>query len=195
MRGRAEELGLPDRLLFSMPSYDVDDQWSALQRGNHAGVPTVLANHNLSDPDNVPPNRSILNAAVLAAGAPWMELDDTTYAERKRAAEGHLLGLLEARIPALRDRIEICETGTPRTMQRYSWNPEGAIYGLPASSRTHPLRRPRPRTALPGLYLAGAWTFPAGGFHGAITSGLHTAGLVADDLAGRSTPARSPPQV
>jgi phytoene dehydrogenase-like protein len=37
---------------------------------------------------------------------------------------------------------------------------------------------------VPGLYLAGAWTFPAGGFQGTIGSGLNTARLVAEDVEG-----------
>jgi all-trans-retinol 13,14-reductase len=186
LRGRAEDLGLSDRLLFCAPSYDCDAQWAALQSGDHSGVPLVFANHNLSDPGNVPDGRSILNAAVLANGAPWMALDDRAYAEQKKFAEQYLLGRLGQWIPDLADRIEVCETGTPRTMNRYSWNPDGAIYGVSPTARTHPLRRPRPRTRVPGLYLAGAWTFPAGGFHGAIVSGLHTARLAAADLAGQS---------
>ncbi|MEP6654937.1 MAG: NAD(P)/FAD-dependent oxidoreductase, partial [Myxococcales bacterium] len=184
LRGRAEELGFPDRLLFTMADYDCQGQWNAVMRGDIRGVPTVVANHNLSDPRHVPRGRSILNVAVLANGAEWMDLDDDVYATRKREVENQLLEVLAARLPDLRDRLEICETGTPRTMKRYSWNPDGSIYGLPPSARTHPLRRPGPRTDITGLYLAGAWTFPAGGFHGAITSGLHTAGLVAADLAG-----------
>jgi phytoene dehydrogenase-like protein len=49
---------------------------------------------------------------------------------------------------------------------------------------SHSIHRPQPRTSVPGLYLAGAWTFPAGGFQGAITSGLNTARLVAEDVEG-----------
>jgi phytoene dehydrogenase-like protein len=42
---------------------------------------------------------------------------------------------------------------------------------------------------VPGLYLAGAWTFPAAGFTGAMASGYRTAGLVCEDFEGRaSTP-------
>jgi prolycopene isomerase len=193
MRGRAEERGLRDRLIVDLPTYDLDAQWQAVMRGDPRGAPVVLANHNLSDPDGVPPGRSILNAAVLADGGPWMALDDADYRFRKRELEEYLVDRLAAEVTDLRADLEIVETGTPRTMARYSWNPAGAIYGVAASPRHHPLRRPRPRTSVPGLYLAGAWTFPAGGFHGAITSGLHTATLVLSDLGVRAGNEALPP--
>lgn len=40
------------------------------------------------------------------------------------------------------------------------------------------------------LYLAGAWTFPAAGFQGAMTSGRHAADLVCRD-AGVGIPAEA----
>jgi phytoene dehydrogenase-like protein len=45
--------------------------------------------------------------------------------------------------------------------------------------------RPDARSSLPGLYLAGAWTFPGPGFSGAMHSGYRTAGLIIEDVEGR----------
>ena len=85
----------------------------------------------------------------------------------------------------LRERIEICETGTPHTMERYSMNPLGTIYGYASTPQGHSIHRPDARTSVPGLYLAGAWTFPAAGFTGSMSSGYRTAGLVCEDFEGR----------
>ena len=71
-------------------------------------------------------------------------------------------------------------------MQRYSWNPTGSIYGYASTPTSHSVHRPQPRASLPGLYLAGAWTFPGAGFTGTMTSGWHTAGLVFEDIEGRA---------
>lgn len=181
IQGCAEELGLRDRLLVQMPTYDLDQQWAAIERGAHLCTNVIVANHNLSDPSFVPQGRSILNATMLADGRHWEAMDTKTYEQEKRTVESYLVQHLQTHIPNLRDRIEVLQTGTPRTMQRYSWNPLGAVYGVAPSPRAHPLRRSRPRTAVPGLYLAGAWTFPLGGFEGAMTSGIHTAELIVDD--------------
>jgi all-trans-retinol 13,14-reductase len=182
MRGDAAALGLPDRLLFVEPSYDLDAQWEALQRDDYAAQGLILGNHNLADPEHVPAGRSVLNAATLADGRHWVGLEEADYRERKRRLETYLIDRLAEEIPELRARIEVCETGTPRTMARYSWNPAGAIYGYAVTPKSHSVLRPQPRTSLPGLYLAGAWTFPAPGFQGAMGSGRHTANLICQDL-------------
>lgn len=182
MHGNAAALGLPDRVLFVEPGYDLDAQWEALQRGDYAAQGLILGNHNLSDPGHVPPERSVLNAATLADGRHWLDLEEREYRVRKRELEAYFIDRLVSRLPDLRERIEICETGTPHTMRRYSWNPGGAIYGYAITPKSHTVLRPRPRTSVPGLYLAGAWTFPAAGFQGAMTSGRHTADLVCQDL-------------
>jgi prolycopene isomerase len=184
MRGDASKLGLADRGRMITPDYDVEAQWEALKRGDHRAQSYILGNHNIADPDHHPKGRSIIHVATLADGRLWADLDEAAYREKKREVEEYLIERLVEAIPDARERIEICETGTPRTMTRYTRNPLGTIYGYSSTVTSHSINRPQPRTSVPGLYLAGAWTFPAGGFQGAITSGLNTARLVAEDVEG-----------
>jgi prolycopene isomerase len=81
-------------------------------------------------------------------------------------------------IPDIRDRIEVIEVGTPRTMERYTGNPYGAVYGYASTPSGHSVFRPRPDTPVPGLYLAGAWTFPGPGFGGTLAGGANTAQII-----------------
>jgi prolycopene isomerase len=185
MRGDAAGLGLADRVRNITPDYDSAAQWEAIQRGEYRKHGFGLANHNFADPEHHPKGRSIVHATILANGRLWMDLDEPTYSEKKRELEEYLIDRLAEAIPDLRDRIEVCETGTPRTMTRYSRNPLGSIYGYSCTVTSHSIHRPQPRTSVPGLYLAGAWTFPAGGFQGATGSGLNTARLIAEDIEGR----------
>jgi len=191
MRGDASKLGLGERGMFIIPSYDLDAEWDALTRGDYRSQGWLIGNHNLADPGHAPRGRSILHASVMARGDLWTDLGECDYAERKRDLEHYLVGRLAEAIPDLRERIEVCETGTPHTMQRYSWNPGGSIYGWAITPQSHSILRSQPRTSVPGLYLAGAWTYPAPGFQGAMTSGHHTAGLIFEDLEGRVPSARS----
>jgi prolycopene isomerase len=185
LNGDAAALGLADRLLFHVRGYDPEDDWAACERGDFRAQSYVLANHNLSDPGRAPAGCSILNAIVLANGRLWRGAagdGDPDYRRRKQEIEDHLLDLLAHEIPDARARVEVCETGTPYTMARYSWNPDGALYGVAATPDSHSYRRPPPRTQVPGLYLAGAWTFPSGGFVGAMISGLNTSDLIGTEL-------------
>ena len=184
MRGDAAKLGLADRGRFLVPGYDMDADWAAVERGDHRAHGYGLGNHDFADPGRHPAGRSIVHATMLANGALWCDLDERAYREKKREVEEYLIDRLAEVIPDARERIEVCETGTPRTMERYSRNPLGSIYGYSSTVSSHSIHRPQPRTSLPGLYLAGAWTFPAGGFQGAFASGINTARLVAEDVEG-----------
>jgi len=184
LRGDAAALGLSDRLLFKVRNTDLDTEWNDLQQGRCAMQSSVLANHNLSDPGCAPDGCSIVNVAMLANGRPWMNMDEATYRDAKTELSELLVERLVEELPDVRERIEILEVGTPRTMHRYSRNPDGAIYGIAAGTRSHTYRRPSAQTGVEGLYLAGAWTFPSGGFVGSMVSGLSTADRVASHLLG-----------
>jgi prolycopene isomerase len=184
MRGDASELGLADRGRMVSPDYDIDAQWQAIKAGRFREHGVTLGNHNIADPGHHPEGRSIIHVTILSNGKLWMGLDEEVYREKKREHQEYLIDRLAAVIPDARDRIEVCETGTPHTLARYTRNPLGTLYGYSSTVTGHSVHRPQPRTSLPGLYLAGAWTFPAGGFQGAIGSGLNTARLIAEDVEG-----------
>jgi prolycopene isomerase len=184
IRGDASKLGFPDRGVFVSHTYDLDEEWAALERGDYRAQGFMLGNHNLADPGHAPEGRSILHATTMADGSLWADLDEPTYRERKRDLEAHLVDRLADVIPDVRDRIEVCETGTPHTMERYSSNPLGSIYGYAFTIASHGTHRPEPRTSVPGLYLAGAWTVPGAGFEGTLVSGQNTARLVMEDVEG-----------
>jgi phytoene dehydrogenase-like protein len=186
IRGDAAKLGLTDRGAFHATSYDLDAEWAALERGDYRSQGWLIGNHDLADPGHAPAGRSILHVGTMADGRLWSDLDDRTYRERKRELEAYLVDRLAEAIPDVRERIEICETGTPHTMSRYSMNPLGSIYGYAFTPGSHSIHRPQPRTSVPGLYLAGAWTFPGAGFTGTMLSGHNTAGLIFEDVEGRA---------
>jgi phytoene dehydrogenase-like protein len=186
IRGDAAKLGLADRSVFHNVRYDLDAEWAALERGEYRSQGWLLGNHNLADPGHAPSGRSILHVATMADGRLWSDLDEPSYRERKRDLEHTLVDRLAESIPDVRERIEVCEVGTPHTMERYSKNPLGAIYGYAFTPDGHSIHRPQPRTSVPGLYLAGAWTFPAAGFTGTMLSGHHSAGLIFEDAEGRT---------
>ena len=90
----------------------------------------------------------------------------------------------ERRFPGLREHAEVIEFGTPRTMERYSSNPGGAIYGFAQSVSQSNNRRLSNRTPVEGLFLCGAWTQAGGGFEGTMMTGMKAAHMIIES-AGR----------
>ena len=65
----------------------------------------------------------------------------------------------ERRLPGLRDSLRLAEAATPRTMERYTRNRDGAIYGFDVTpAQVGPGRLDNNARPLAGLYLAGHWT-------------------------------------
>ena len=91
--------------------------------------------------------RFIIHVATLADGRHWADLDEAAYREKKKELEEYLIDRLVEVIPDARERIEICETGTPRTMTRYTRNPLGTIYGYSSTVTSHSIHRPQPLTS------------------------------------------------
>ncbi len=132
-----------------------------------ATVPTGV------DPDLAPPDEAlvVLTTLIGADTGPWPA--------RKDELADALLDAAEARLPGLRGRVRFRESATPRTLERYTRNGAGALYGFELSPSQVGPGRPDTTTPLPGLFLAGHWTQPGGGITGVITSGLQCAAQVA----------------
>jgi prolycopene isomerase len=93
----------------------------------------------------------------------------------KQAVTDRLLDLAARQFPALRDEASFVEGGTPRTMERYTRNRDGAIYGWELTPDQVGPGRPGVRTPIEGLELVGHWAQPGGGIYGVVTSGVQAA--------------------
>jgi len=160
------------------------------------------------------PDHEASYAAALAGRPGWMSLTAPTLVDPSLAPEGHhllalttlvgsrarerwadakprlvaeLLARAERRLPGLGESLLFSEGATPRTMERYTRNEGGALYGFDVTPAQLGPGRLDNRTPLPGLYLAGHWTRPGGGVTGVVRSGLRTARLALAD-AGEEEP-------
>ncbi|MBW1799426.1 MAG: NAD(P)/FAD-dependent oxidoreductase [Deltaproteobacteria bacterium] len=128
------------------------------------------------------PGTSTLMLIFLCGYEPWRRFESDYRAGQKGAYNREkarwtdiLIRRAEASvIPGLSSMIEIAEAATPLTNWRFTGNTEGAIYGFEQSMNNAYMNRIDNRTPVKGLYLAGAWGKPGGGYTGVLRSGEMT---------------------
>jgi len=135
------------------------------------------------------PGTSSVMLLFLCGYAPWQRFekaylagDKTAYLQEKNRWRDILIRRAEERvIPRLSSMIEVAEAATPLTNLRYTGNPGGAIYGFEQSMDNAYMNRIDNRLPVEGLYLAGAWGSPGGGYSGAIIGGQDAFGKILQD--------------
>ena len=153
---------------FVYETWSHDDAYATSLAGRpawwSATVPT------LADPSLAPPGEHLL---VLTALVPYTAARN--WRAEKDGYVDRMLAAAESRFPGLRARLRFAEGGTPRTLERYTRNSDGALYGWSLGPDQIGPGRPANDTPLPGLYLAGHWAQPGGGVYGVVTSGVNAA--------------------
>jgi len=145
----------------------------AAHEGGLAGAPRWLSMTAPSrlDPGLAPPGEHLLTLTTLVGGRA------RDWRQAKPELVKALLARAERRLPGLRDALRFVEGATPRTLERYTRNEAGALYGFDVTPAQLGPGRLDNETPLPGLYLTGHWTRPGGGVVGVVRSGLRTARL------------------
>ncbi len=115
-----------------------------------------------------PEGKSVGAVCCIDYTSQWEGLSREEYRKKKEEVAETFIEKLEALIPGFREAIEFYEVGTSKTVERYTLNPQGAVYGF-AQSPERVIMDEIP--ALPNLHFASAWGKIGGGFSGAIYSG------------------------
>ncbi|MEM9425268.1 MAG: 1-hydroxycarotenoid 3,4-desaturase CrtD [Pseudomonadota bacterium] len=153
------------------------DEFEAIEQGTMPLDPTVYICAEDRGSGAVPegPERFeiILNAAPLTEAAPPSDEEETCRQTTFQTLER--FGIRFDPIPP------ISSLATPATYEALFPASAGALYGQSPHGMTASLKRPRARTAIPGLYLAGGGTHPGAGVPMAALSGKHAAEAILKD--------------
>ncbi len=115
-----------------------------------------------------PEGKSVGAVCCIDYPRDWEGLSQEEYRQKKEDVAEVFIEKLNGLIPGFRDAIEYYEVGTAKTVERYTLNPRGAVYGF-AQSPSRVVMDEIP--SHPNLHFASAWTKIGGGFSGAIFSG------------------------
>ncbi len=129
---------------------------------------SIVVNSN-TDPSLAPKGKASVTILTGANYHDFPERGTKEYLEKKREFAEMLIKKAEKIIPNLSKHIVVQDAATPKTLERYTSMPEGAIYAFDQSINT---KRPYFKTPIKGLYLASASTFPGGGIEAVVISGI-----------------------
>nr|MDO8100045.1 NAD(P)/FAD-dependent oxidoreductase [Candidatus Njordarchaeota archaeon] len=127
----------------------------------------IVFNSN-ADPSLAPQGKASVTLLTSANYHDSPERGTKEYQQKKREFAEALIRKAEKVIPGLDKHIIVLDAATPKTFERYTFMPEGAIYSFDQSSET---KRPYFKTPIKGLYLASSSTFPGGGIEAVAISG------------------------
>ena len=173
---------------------DSNAQYAAIQAGDWDKVPFLAVNYGLVDPSCAPPGQAVITLMTLA---PWHHRNvwetggqlesygaNPAYKQLADQVADRLIDRAEQHIPGLRAAIRERVVSTPLTNHHWTLNHQGAIFGTVQTTDNMYLSRLAPKTWIPNLILAGAWTTPGGGQTAAMISGIHVGTRVVENLLG-----------
>ncbi len=174
------ELGIKDTEIFYNTGYDIEEDYRTMVRGDFTNPGFGATLYDNLYKGYSPEGKNTLSVMTLQGFDHWAKYEEDYFAGKKDAYRAEKLRMADILIdqaekvllPGLRKAIEVRDAATPLTNLRYTANPRGAIYGWDQTLDNAGQMRFPQRTPVKNLFLAGAWTFPGGGYGACIPSGL-----------------------
>ena len=119
-----------------------------------------------------PQGKSVGAVCAIDYPSDWERLERSEYMRMKADVADIITGRLEKILPGFREAVEYVEVATSLSVERFTLNPKGAVYGF----AQHPGRSLEYLSSLPeNIFIASAWGKIGGGFSGAMVNGYMTA--------------------
>ena len=167
-------LKMPPSAFMVFLGVDMDlSSYPTLIKDLDEGIDIVI-NSN-ADPSLAPRGKSSVTILTGANYHDFPERGTEEYSRKKRRVAEMVIQKAERVIPGLSRHIIVQDAATPKTFERYTSMPEGALYSFDQSIGT---KRPYFKTPIKGLYLASASTFPGGGIEAVVISGIICANYI-----------------
>ncbi len=142
---------------------------------NHSDFSTrsfTFVDYGQVDSRLAPEGKSVGAVCVIDYPSDWESLERSEYMRMKEDVADIITSRLEKILPGFREAVEYVEVATSLSVERFTLNPKGAVYGF----AQHPGRSLDYLSALPeNIFIASAWGKIGGGFSGAMVSGYMTA--------------------
>ena len=189
-----KELNIPPEEVFYFDIGTPEENYKLSIDSNYEKCGILLTNYSSMDESFNEYDKGVLSVTIIDNYDAWSK-DRSEYVEQKKNLENILINRLEEKFPGIKEHIVVTELGTPRTMERYTSNPKGAVYGYAQSVKQAGRHRLSSDTPVKNLFLVGAWVNPGGGYEGSISSGMVVAQNIAKKLVQKDGKRVEYPQV
>lgn len=129
--------------------------------------------HFCFDPTLAPPGKSIIQIMYASDYSYWKQWQDQPekYKEEKKKIVQTLISGLEEIYPGISKDIEMIDSATPLTYERYTSNREGTYEGWLMTPKILNVRIKKQLPRLKNFYMVGQWVQPGGGLFPSLKSG------------------------
>jgi prolycopene isomerase len=167
-------------IVYSPKTADSEVLYNAMMDGDYKnGAVAITIYTNLGDPVYAPPGKSVVTLTAYSDIDFWPDYGKKYY-EVKEQKVDELVALAAEVIPELADPslVLVKEGFTPRTLNRYTMNRKGVVYGFYLSPDQW--QKIPNCTPVPNLFIASNWTQTWHGMGSAQVNGLRAAQLILD---------------
>ncbi|OQY97377.1 MAG: hypothetical protein B6D35_15360 [Candidatus Brocadia sp. UTAMX2] len=136
----------------------------------YVSIPTMIC------PTLAPPDKQIISVVVYLEKEKYRHVINWKSFKENMTAD--TIGRIEKYVPDIKNYIEVIEAATPKTLERYTLNTDGAAYGWEVTVDQIGESRLSPQAPVENLYLTGHWTRPGPGICAVVSSGWGVANLI-----------------
>jgi phytoene dehydrogenase-like protein len=130
-----------------------------------------VLNQSSADPTLAPEGKTTILVRFDSAWENWEHISDEEYQKLTGLIQEKALEILESHYPGVRDKIEVIDVSTPKTLVKYTGVWKGAYEGFLPTGNMIKKTLPNSIPGLKGFYMVGQWLFPGGGIPPAVQSG------------------------
>ncbi len=169
-----EKLNIPVEEVFYFGDNTPEKDYELSLNSNYKECGILVTNYSSMDKTLNKYDNGVITVTLIDNYDNWSENKDE-YDKQKQNLINILINRLESKFEGIKEHITVTELGTPRTMNRYTNNPNGAVYGYSQIVKQAGRHRLSSNTPISNLFLVGAWVNPGGGYEGSISSGMMVA--------------------
>jgi phytoene dehydrogenase-like protein len=174
MREPVENLGIQSVMTGWYPDFNIDPLLSPAGNVVFPEAYSITA-PGIEDREGSAKNTNVMSVIGVVHPSAWLNLPKEDYRRQKRECLDRIVRDINTIYPGFADRVTCMTLATPRTFQRYTGNPGGAIMGFDTSLGSRKSILAVSRIPLSNVFFANAWTDKLGGIMQSLKAGIAAA--------------------